>query len=148
MGNCHPTRLFCHSSTAAGYICYILRAIFRWLHIGGSSPVATVEGARRPVFSHSIASPYKYGRRVRPWPSSSLCYAKYRATRALLPRLVVKRPPAALADRAGLCRHKRQRELRLYRILAKQIPKTTYLAEQRMSTWQMRSSFMHATLLL
>jgi hypothetical protein len=40
------------------------------------------------------------------------------------------------------------RELRLYGILAKQIPKTTYLAEQRMSTCQMRSSFMHATLLL
>jgi hypothetical protein len=51
--------------------------------IGGSSPVATVEGARRPVFSHSIASPYKYGRRVRPWPSSSLCYANMRRSPAL-----------------------------------------------------------------
>jgi hypothetical protein len=42
MGNCHPTRLFCHSSTAAGYICYILRAILAGF-IGGSSPIATVE---------------------------------------------------------------------------------------------------------
>jgi len=29
-------------------------------------------------------------------------------------------------------------ELRLYGILAKQIPKTSHLAEQRMATWQMR----------
>ena len=28
MGNRHPTCPFCHSSTAEGYICYILRAIF------------------------------------------------------------------------------------------------------------------------
>jgi hypothetical protein len=40
------------------------------------------------------------------------------------------------------------RELRLHGMLAKQIPKTTYLAEQRISTYQMCSSFMHATLLL
>jgi hypothetical protein len=46
MGNRHPTCPFCHSSTVEGYICYILRAIFSGF-IGGSSPGATVEGARR-----------------------------------------------------------------------------------------------------
>jgi hypothetical protein len=39
-------------------------------------------------------------------------------------------------------------EFRLYGILAKQIPEASRLAEQRMSTWQMRPSPMHATLLL
>jgi hypothetical protein len=38
------------------------------------------------------------------------------------------------------------RELRLYGILAKQIHKTSRLAEQRMSIWQMRPSPMHATI--
>jgi hypothetical protein len=42
MGNCHLTRLFCHSSTVVDFKCYLLQAIFRWLHIGASSSAATV----------------------------------------------------------------------------------------------------------
>ena len=48
MGSGRPTRHFCYSSTAEGYKCYILRAIFAGF-IGGSSPDATVEGTRRPI---------------------------------------------------------------------------------------------------
>jgi hypothetical protein len=65
MSNVHPTGHIYHSSTAAGYTCYILRTIFlrgslrlSWGFIGGSSPDATVEGAWRPVLSHRTASPY------------------------------------------------------------------------------------------
>jgi hypothetical protein len=68
MGNRHPTRHFCHSSTAEGYICYILRAIFlrgpphvSWGFIGVSLLRATVRrrevGAWRPVLCTYIASP-------------------------------------------------------------------------------------------
>jgi hypothetical protein len=81
MGNRHPTCPFCHSSTAEGYICYILRAILG-IH---QHFIARCYRRRCPATATRVLCKpsFPHGRRVRAEPSSWLCYANIRLSPVL-----------------------------------------------------------------